>query len=262
MQTSVLKPGFLVSLKTGLRGGITYNRQELDPDHVDENGARVATWQTTREIPDPAEFERATGARSRARAAVAAVCCPSSFGLLCPTSKEPDLQAAIARARDIVREHNASAAQTQIEVYVLVGRVASDDAEAARAIGSEVRGLLEAMRAGIAAADPSAIREAATRAKNLGGMLSPDVSGQVSAAIVEARAAARAIAKRVQKAGELAADVVAQCSTTRIESARFSFLDFDAQDTATPEAPAARGIDLTPPAPMDAAPELNFSLEV
>jgi hypothetical protein len=88
MQTSVLKPGFLVSLKTGLRGGIFYRRTEIEADHTTEDGARVAAWQTTREIPDPAEFERATVARSRARSQVAAVCLPSSFGLLCPMSRE------------------------------------------------------------------------------------------------------------------------------------------------------------------------------
>lgn len=264
MKTTVLKPGFLVSLKTGLRGGVTYARVDLEPDHLTDDGARVARWETTRDIPDPDEFERATAARSKARARVAGVCCLSSFGLLCPSAQEAELQEAIAAARGIAAAHNATAAQTQVEVYVLVGRIAQDDAEAARAIGAELRGLLDSMQAGIKAADPTAIREAATQAKNLGAMLSADIAGSISGAILEARTAARLIARRVQKAGESAAQVVAECSTQRIESARFAFLDLDEpRSDVQPEAPGARGVDLDPaPARSAAAPQLPFALEV
>ena len=264
MKTSVLKPGFLVSLKTSLRGGVNYKRVDIEPDHTTEEGARVARWETARAIPDPAEFERATAARGKARSLVSAVCCASSFGLLCPSLKESELQDAIAAARAVADAHNAGAALTHVDVYVLVGRVASDDAEAARAIASEIRELLDAMREGIKAADPTAIREAATKAKNLGAMLTVDVAGQVSAAIVEARAAARAIVQRVEKAGETAAAVVAECSTARIESARFAFLDLDEGAAVQSEAPAARGIDFepAPAAEAYAAPASAPALEL
>ena len=261
MKTSVLKPGFLVSLKTSLAGGVHYKRIDIETDHETTEGARVAKWETEREIPDPVEFEKATQARGKARALVAAVCCPSSFGLLCPTTKEAELQEAMTAARAIVDAHNSAAARTRIDVFVLVGRVAQDDAEAARAISYEIRELLDAMTAGIKAADPAAIREAATRAKNLGGMLSPDVAGQVSAASIQAREIARAIVKRVEKAGETAADVVSEFSTNRIDSARFSFLDMDEQQTIETEAPAGRGIDLDAAPAMSAGPAANFALE-
>ena len=102
----------------------------------------------------------------------------------------------------------------------------------------------------VADADPAAIREAATKAKNLGAMLSAEVSGKVSAAIIEARAAAREITKRVEKAGESAAIVVAELQTARIDGARFTFLDLDEnRDEIEPQAPAARGIDYEPAPP-------------
>lgn len=84
------------------------------------------------------------------------------------------------------------------------------------------------------------------------------------AAILEARTAARLIARRVQKAGESAAQVVAECSTQRIESARFAFLDLDEpRSDVQPEAPGGRGVDLDPaPARSAAAPQLPFALEV
>lgn len=260
MKTQVLKPGLLVSLKTGVRGGVNYQRVEIEPDHATDDGARVARWETRRHIPDPVEFEAANVARGKCRAVVSSICCPSSFGLLCPASEESKLQDAIEAARDVAREHNAVANLTRVEVYVLVGRVAQDDAEAARAIGAELRDLLEAMQAGIKAADPAAIREAANKAKAIGAMLSEDVSGKVDAAITEARKAARELVKRVEKDGMRAADVVAFCSVKAIEAARFAFLDLD-EGEAQPEAPRAPNVDLSAPeaaAPMQA---LSFSLE-
>jgi hypothetical protein len=246
MQTSVLKPGYLVALKTNVRGGVDYRRVDVEPDHLDDTGARVAKWETSREITDPQEYERAMAARSKARTVITAVCSRSNFGLLCPLAREEDLQQAIADARNIADRHNVTAARTQVEVYVLIGRIAQDDNEAARAIGSEIRGLLDAMTAGIKAADADAIREAASKARSLGQMLSPNVSSAVSSAIKEARTAASEIVKRVAKAGEQAADVVAQCSTQKIEAARFAFLDLDEPTSAEPQAPTARGIDLQP----------------
>jgi len=175
---------------------------------------------------------------------VAGVCCVSSFGLLCPSLQEPELQAAIEAAREIADKHNEGARLTRVEVFVLVGRIAQDDAEAARAIGSELRDLMEQMKAGIAAANPEAIREAANKARNLGAMLAPEVSDKVAGAIAEARRAAREIIKRVEKAGETAARVVAECSVSKIETARFAFLDLDEGATASAEPVPARGLDL------------------
>lgn len=245
MKTSVLKPGYLVSLKTTIKGGVNYKRIDIETAHYDETGAKVEKWETAKEIPDPEEFEQATIARGKARSVITAVCCASSFGLLCPTANGNMLFDAIEEARKIADAHNGKSTRTHVEVYALVGEVAQNDVEAARAIGAEVRDLLDAMTAGIKAADPAAIREAANKAKNLGGMLSPEVAAKVSAAIVQAREAARAIVKRVEKAGETAADVVSECSTARIDAARFAFLDLDEGESET-TAPTARGIDYEP----------------
>lgn len=261
MKASVLKPGLLVSLKTSIRGGVNYQRVDLEQDHTDETGARVARWETKRQIVDPAEYERATIARSKARTLISAACCASSFGLLCPTSNERALEEAIAEARQVAQAHNAEAAVSHVDVFVLVGRISSDDAEAARAISSEVRELLDAMTAGINAADPARIRDAANKARELGSMLSPDVAGQVTDAIVQARSAAREIVKRVEKSGESAARVVASLNVTAINMARFAFLDMDAGEAST-EAPAGRSVEFDASGPVSAAPAPAVQLEV
>lgn len=255
MKLSVLKPGLLVSLKTSLRGGVNYHRVDIEGEHATDDGGRRAKWETTREIMDRAEYDAAVVARSAARASILAVCCQSSFGLLCPMARESELMAAVDQAQAVAETHNAGASLTRVEIYTLIGRIAQDDAEAARAIGAEVRELLEQMAAGIKAADPEVIREAANKARAIGGMLSAEVSGKVSAAILEARTAARAMVKRIEKSGETAAQVVSECSVVRIEAARFAFLDLDEQGGAIEsEAPAARGLDLEAAPAYSAAP--------
>lgn len=250
MKASVLKPGLLVSLHSSVRGGVSYSVTTLEADRLNqEEGSRSARWETHRHIPDAAEFERATQARGKARALVAGVCCTSAFGLLCPEEKEGELAEAIKAARGVADEFNETAKLSRVEVFALVGRVARDDEEAARAIASEVRGLLEDMQAGIAAANPDAIREAANKARAVGGMLAPEVGEKVNKAIEQARAAARALVKRVEKAGEKAADVVAQCNVEAIKAARFAFLDLTGGEAGEALAVPGRAVELDAEAP-------------
>lgn len=243
MKTQVLKPGLLVSLKSSVRGGVNYQRMDLESERQNEDGALVARWETRREIPDPDEFNAAGEARGKARSLVAAVCCPSSFGLLCPMDKEAELNVAIEDARKIARAHNAAAKLTTVSVYVLVGRIAQTDQEATRALSSEVRELLDGMRQGVQLGDVEAIREAANKARALGAMLTPEVGEQVTAAIKEARGVAREIVRRVEKAGESAAEVLRDVKLKAIDAARFSFLDLE-EGKVEAEAPAGRAVDL------------------
>lgn len=261
MKTQVLRPGLLVSLRTSIVGAVAYKRVDIEAEHADESGGRRARWETTRIVRDAAAFEAATAVRGRARSIVTALCSPSSFGLLCPASREAELAAAIDEARAISALHNAGS-PAQVQVYCITGRIAQDDVEAARAISAEMRELLDAMLAGIAKADPEAIREAANKARALGQMLTRDAAAQVETAISDARRIARELVKRVEKAGEVAAQVVTEGATRRIESARFAFLDLDAPADVTPSEPAARPIDLDAAAPIIAQAPQSRALEL
>lgn len=268
MKTSVLKPGFLVCLRTTLRGGVQYRRVDVETEHQTEQGALRAKWETTKEITDPDDFKAGTEARTLARSAVGSICAYSpNFGFMAPIDKEAELSQAIIKAREIAAAYNAKATTNQLTVSVICGRIAQDDAEAARAIAAEIRELMDQMQAAIKAADPAAIREAANKARGLDSMLSPDVARKVSDAIVQARSAARDIVRRVEKAGERAADVVAELQTSRIEAARFAVLDLDEGATVESVAPAGRGIDIEPEPDMPqvalaAAPTQARSLEL
>lgn len=266
IKTSTLKPGFLVSLKTSIKGGVEYQRIDLDTGTVIADGAVVTRWETRKEVRDPIEFERATQARNKARSIISAACLQSSFGLLCPLENEQDLQDAIQAARDVATEFNMTSKATSVEVFILAGIVAQSDVEAARAIRSEVGELMQMMQDGIANADAKSIREAADKARQIGGMLSDDVAGQVNEAIAQARKAAREITKRVEKAGETAATVVSELATDKVAKARFFFLDMGDEQAVEHEAPAGRGLDLemdeNAPAPVQAPAAQQRALEI
>jgi hypothetical protein len=83
---------------------------------------------------------------------------PPRSGCLCPERNEGGLRAAIEAAQEAVREFNQRAALTQIGFYVLIGRVAADDAEAVRAISAEMRELMSDMESGIEGLNAEAVR--------------------------------------------------------------------------------------------------------
>lgn len=267
--STTIRPGLLVSLKSSVVGGVTYQRVNLDADvpcddcesYRKSSGAadpacatcrgsgvavaaadadsEVKRWETRRIIDDKAEHERAVKCRSAALARIRKVCSATSFGLLCPAEQEAALDIAIADARAIVDAHNAVAKSTRVSVYALKGRVASDDAEAARAITSEIGALVTRMTDGINAFDPNAIREAAKRARELSAMLSDDKAAKIDAAIEQARKAARTIVRRIEVEGEARETVLLDIQRGQIESARIAFLDL----SGAGDAPAAPEID-------------------
>lgn len=239
IRASIIRPGLLVSLKTSIRGNVSYQKVDLDASTQKEGDEvkSVTRWETTREIADMKEHEAATVTRSRVRSLIVSACCHSSFGLLCPEGSEQRLQEAIAEAQAVADKFNSTARHSRVECYVLAGRVADSDEQAARAIGAEVRGLLEAMQAAVVAADPAAIRSAATQARVIAGMLAPDTQAKVNAAIAEVRSVATEIVRRVEKAGESAASVVEGLKLEALHGARFAVLDMQQDESGRVEAP-------------------------
>lgn len=233
MSVTTLKPGLLVSLKTSLEGGVQYTRTDLNADKERGDGAAVERWETVKVTTDPEEHARATKVRGKVSSIIRSVCSHSAFGLLCPVSREEELDKAIAEARELTNYFNESASTVHLSVYVLKGRIAESDSEAARAISGELRDLLTGMQEGIAEADVEKIREAANKAKKLGGMLDESAGRKVSAAIEEAREVAREIVKKATKKGEDVGAYVASVKAKAIEEARFSFLDLE--ETKKPE---------------------------
>lgn len=242
ISTNTLRPGLLVSFKTSVRGNVSYDKREIEADHLTEDGARKARWETERVIVDPAEHEAATRVRSKALSLVRLTCARSAFGLLCPEIDSDRLQSAIAEARRLADEFNATATLTRVAVYVIVGRIAADDVEAVKAINSEIADLMQQMERGLRNLDVEAVRSAANSAKNVAQMLSPTAALRVKDAIEIARASARKIAA----AGEQAASEVDRSAIARIEEARTAFLDLDEGTAIAAPMVDQRSVDLLP----------------
>lgn len=243
MKKSTLRPGLLVSLKTSIGGkNVSYRVQDIETAHTDADGALRTVWQTERVTLDPAEHEEAIKVRSRCRSLITGVCSASSFGLLCPENEEGALAAALSEATELANEFNARSALTRIGVFVLVGRIAADDAEAVRAIGSEVRELIETMESGLVRLDTDTVRTAATKAKALGAMLSEEAGERLQEAIAVARQACRAIVR----AGEQGAAEVDRAVLDRMARARTEFLDLGDEVEVAAPATVGRGIDMEP----------------
>ena len=48
MQTNTIRPGLLVSLKTTVRGNVSYQHTDIEPEHLTETGQQLAKWETER----------------------------------------------------------------------------------------------------------------------------------------------------------------------------------------------------------------------
>ncbi len=242
IQTSTLRPGLLVSLKTSINGNVRYSKEIITEEHKTETGTAEAVWQTQRVIAEPEEYENAKKCRSQAASLVRAVCAQSAFGLLCPESDADKLAKAIAAARDIADGFNEQAILTRVTVYVITGRIAPDDVEAVKAINSEIKDLMETMERGIKNLDVKAVRDAASRAKEVGAMLSADAQARVQIAVE----AAREVAKKIVKSGEQAAQEIDLSAVRKIAEMRTAFLDFDEQKAIQAPAAEQRALDLAP----------------
>ena len=49
-----LRPGLLVSMSTQIKGGVQYDKFDLETPHIDTDGVQRARWETRRIITDPA----------------------------------------------------------------------------------------------------------------------------------------------------------------------------------------------------------------
>lgn len=244
---TTLRPGFLVSMKTTVPGGVHYIRRDLEgapaaSEIAGDEAERVTDkWETERTIEDPKEYKAARTARSKACGAVRSVCSQSAFGLLCPEVDADKLDKAVEEAQRIVAEFNEGSSRTTIAFFILKGRVMPDDVAAIQAISSEVRELMSEMVNGVENGNATAIREAASRVKGIGEMLSADAQAKVDRAVKTARDAATKIKKQQDAKGTVEVD---RSVVNRLTELRASFLDLsDATEVDAPKA-AGRTLDL------------------
>jgi len=242
ISVSTLRPGLLVHVSTSIKGNVSYDKGE-EKVSIGEDGAEVSEWTTERTILDAKEQKLATEVKSKARNLVVGVCIATEHGLLCPVAKRDELDAAFDTARGLVAAFNATSKFTRLKFNALAGFIAEDDVKAAKAIRSEISDLIEEMKVGIENVDVERVRDAASRAKKIGNMLTPELQARVDDAVKDVRAQA----KKLVEAGEQAATAIDAETINKLAAARTAFLDLDdATDVQAPADSSGRAIDLAP----------------
>lgn len=235
-----LRPGILVSIRTSQKGNRRYEKTEIEPAHIAEGGVERSRWDTTKIVYDPAEAKEASRVTNLARYTVTKLCAETAHGPICPADKREELFAAIDEAQSLVDEFNATAQYTRAEVNVVCGEIIADDLRATRALFNETAQFMAQMQEGIKELNVKKVREAASKALNVGQMLSPDASAEVATAVKAARTAAR----KIVAAGEEVAIEIDRNAIEAIGTVRNAFLDFDIEETdIEPAAPTARALD-------------------
>lgn len=254
--TTTLRPGLLVGLKTSIKGNVKYNKKDLGT-HL-EGATERARWEQERTTKDAAEQAAAVEVRSKARRFIEAVCSRTDFGLLCPKIAKPDLDKAIVEARAVCAAFNATSKFTKVRFGAVTGTIAQDDLQAARELRKEISELLGDMKEGLEQLDLETVRNAATRAKQLGQLLTPEAATRVQMAVDQARALARKIAK----AGDNGASAIEAGTIARLKEARGSFLDLEPVDQGSTFTPTTvgRGVDLLPKEEQEASPSAPAAL--
>ena len=258
---SLLRPGVFVALHTEVEGGVTRTKRDLDASDVQATAPAASTVRKTETttIVD-ADYHAANNLRSEARSLISRVCVASKVGLLCPHGRVAELEQAIETARALVDEHNAKESSSKVGLYVACFETASNEEEVARAVASQMRGVLERMDQAIAKLDPDAIAAAATEARKLAATVAPEQAAKVQQAIDTARTARKDLikqagdsARRMAEGAAPIALILAEAQKTAQACARAAMVDFTEETPieAGPAGNAARvaGLDVTEDAP-------------
>lgn len=194
-RNQIIRPGYLISLKTTLVGNISYHKQILEREHIVADGSEQAKWETMRVIGDRDEHNNGRKMQADARGKVTTVCTNTAFGLLCPEEKSDELIQAINEAKQIAEEFNRSARLSRMNVYVIVGKIAPERFDIVSAMAAETLELLATIQTGIRSRNADIIRPAANELRRLSDMFSENGRGKLQEAVDAGRSAARKIIK-------------------------------------------------------------------
>lgn len=194
-RNTLLRPGFIVVLKTALIGNISYHKVVLEREHMTDEGTEEARWETKRVIGDRAEHDAGRKAQADARAKVSAVCTNTAFGLICALEDEAALATALAEAKEIAAVFNRTARHSRVIVRPLVGQLQGERFDVVGAMAAEALDLINQVHAGVAARNAQEIREAANDLRRLAEMFSAEGRGPLEDVVNAGRGAARKIVK-------------------------------------------------------------------
>ncbi len=162
----------LVREVTSSELGLHYEREVLSEKQIGEREERLS--QTLRVYDHKAEALVAQSVLERARTRLRKVCARSVLGLVCPASKEAELEAAAAEIAKMIAEANRGFAVCKLDYEVVPIRLQHDNARALDVLRREIQAYGERLVAATTSLDPEAIRRALRSGEAIESLLAED----------------------------------------------------------------------------------------
>jgi hypothetical protein len=227
-----LKPSLLVAVQISRVGGVTYARGAASEESGDNYEKK--TWETTKEIPNVAEFKTAEAAAAECRRLISAICYRTSFGLLCSKDREKELTEAVKVVKAKIADVNSALQTVRLTASVIRAEISSSDQEAAQAVVQEIGGFLAELTSAVEACDVKKIRQTVGAVKGIESLLPEIQSQSLRSAIAAAKKAASTIVKEVQKKERTIDEVRRELDLSPIDAARMMFVEPDAGTAPAP----------------------------
>jgi hypothetical protein len=225
LNTVVFKPSILLGRSITRVGGVLYTRQD---GHVAvEDGREEKTWTTTRVTEDLEEYKESERLASECRRAIDTVAVATRVGLIVPLEKEAELDEAIILVRKKIAEKNGVWKHSKLSCSFIKARIATDDQQAAMAIGQELSGFMKELTGALDSLDVKKIRSVVASVKGMDSLLPAEASKTLHEAMAAARAAANTISKEVEKKGRRIEEVREELNLAPIDVARTLFMESD-----------------------------------
>ena len=229
MRRIPLKPSILILHDVSLTGNVSYKTTSREEETNGKN--ELVKWETTREIQDKPEHDRARALRARIKTALktATKGAISDIGLFAPDI--PQTFEAITEAeKEIIQqvdEFNSGAYYSRIYSQIITFQITSDNAQALQAISQMITNGLTDLKAAVKAANPDAIRDVLKEMKGLDALL-PDAKSEELKKLMDAmKKKARDITKEIKKAGRQLdeSELMKFTTTTGIQAAEMRIFD-------------------------------------
>lgn len=196
--------------------GLHYTRETLSETVIGDREEK--RFETLRVYENKPEALRAKAVREAARIRLMKVCSRTVLGLVCPASKERELEAILGEIQALVDAANREFVRCRVDYAVVPIRIEHDNARAQNALRAEIRRhaerLLEASRAG----DPEEIRRLMRLGRGVEDLVAEDsLREDLRELSTAAASAARALARAMKDDADVDAGDDARAATRAVE---------------------------------------------
>jgi len=162
IKIDTIPPGFLVISKIEMRGGIHYERDDVD-EYFEDDIRKIKEWNTKSIIDDVDERAEAIKTISTMRRTIGAICANTKVGMLCPAEKKTQLYEAVTEIKELAKEFNSTASTVEISPWFGIAKVKEDNQTVIEAIAGQVAEVCTRVDEALTISDLAALRKAPRR---------------------------------------------------------------------------------------------------